>query len=93
MPASLYGQCFQVEWGAILNIVFHFDRWLQKHGANDNHLKKDPDTGKLVPGRMPDPDENYLVVEKGDAFPIWKTRELHQYYVKKGLPWMYGMCY
>ena len=76
-----------------INKVVFFDKWLTKHGAENDFRKVDPATGTLVPGRIPDADENYLVIEEGRVFAIRTPRTLHQYYLKKGLPWMYGTCY
>lgn len=76
-----------------VNKAVFFDRWLTKHGAENDFRVVDAASGKLVPGRIPDPDENYLVVEEGKAFAVRTPRSLHEYYRKKGLPWMYGTCY
>ncbi len=67
------------------------------HGANDDYRpQKDADgnvtsiEGGDAPGRNPDPDESYLVVEpNGTAKQVDGTDNLQQYYGDNGMDWPY----
>jgi hypothetical protein len=54
-----------------------------QHGANDNYVKD----GK--PGRQPDPDERYSVIDNGKVRRVNSTKELQDVYKEKGIPWPY----
>lgn len=61
-------------------------REMIQHGANDQFI--DPNTG--MPGRNPNPNEKFLVVDQhGNTQTINSTKELEQYYNKNDIPWPY----
>ena len=80
---------FQKDMNDALNDPANYDgpdKDMVQHGANDDF--KNPDGS---PGRTPEPDENYVVVdENGDAQIIEGTDNLQQYYDDNNIePWPY----
>ncbi len=79
---------FQREMNDSLNDPTNYDgpeKDMVQHGANDDFR---PDGTN--PGRTPEPDENYLVVdENGNAQLIEGTDNLEQFYGEKGIEWPY----
>jgi hypothetical protein len=59
-----------------------------KHGANDDFLKVGK-FGKQIPGRMNELDEEFAVIDIGEAYEIKSLEELKKFYNQKMILWIY----
>ena len=61
-----------------------------KHGSNDDFLKMD-EFGNKVPGRPSDPQEDFLVIDRGQVLEIGNLEALRQFFIDKEIIryWIY----